>query len=203
MLDLGSRGRLHRAGRGAAQSGEEGEITLPWPGSEVPLKARCRVAWWHPPGEQAGQSSPCRPGPGLQFVEMSDVDRERLREHLEDYCRQPSPGAALPASLARGGASGRRSMKRWGTRPGPRGLSPARRPDGARGRPLHERAARGRRLRARGRRAGRHPLRARHHGPRGGRRASTPTATRVARRHDARPGGGRARPTRTRTACAR
>jgi PilZ domain-containing protein len=67
--------------------GEEGEITLPWPGSEIPLKARCRVTWWHPLGSKlASKSLPS--GAGLFFVEMSDVDRARLREHLVDYCRR-------------------------------------------------------------------------------------------------------------------
>lgn len=63
------------------------EIQIPWPGSEIPFRARCRVAWWHPEGAPlASKSLP--PGAGLQFVEMSDTDRERLRSLLVDYCRQ-------------------------------------------------------------------------------------------------------------------
>jgi hypothetical protein len=86
VLDLGLEGVfIERAEE--LPVGEEGEITLPWPGSEVPLKAHCRVAWWHPPGKKlASKSLP--PGAGLQFVDMSDIDRTRLREHLEAYCRQ-------------------------------------------------------------------------------------------------------------------
>jgi len=63
------------------------EIRVPWPGSEIPFSARCRVAWWHPEGAPlASKSLP--PGAGLQFVEMSDADRDRLRTLLVDYCRQ-------------------------------------------------------------------------------------------------------------------
>jgi hypothetical protein len=67
--------------------GETVEISLPWPGSEVPLNSRCRVAWFHTPGRKlASKSLP--PGAGLQFMEMSESDRTRLREFLEEYCRQ-------------------------------------------------------------------------------------------------------------------
>jgi hypothetical protein len=63
------------------------EIQVPWPGSEIPFRATCRVAWWHPEGAPlASKSLP--PGAGLQFVEMSSADRERLRALLVDYCRQ-------------------------------------------------------------------------------------------------------------------
>ena len=63
------------------------EIRFPWPGSEIPFSARCRVAWWHPEGGPLSSKS-LPPGAGLQFVEMSDADRERLRALLVDYCRQ-------------------------------------------------------------------------------------------------------------------
>ena len=63
------------------------EIQVPWPGSEIPFKATCRVAWWHAQGAPlASKSLP--PGAGLQFVEMSESDRERLRGLLVEYCRQ-------------------------------------------------------------------------------------------------------------------
>ena len=63
------------------------EIRFAWPGSEIPFRAECRVAWWHPEGAPlASKSLP--PGAGLQFTAMSDVDRDRLRAHLVDYCRQ-------------------------------------------------------------------------------------------------------------------
>ena len=63
------------------------EIRFAWPGSEIPFSARCRVAWWHPEGGPLSSKS-LPPGAGLQFVELSDGDRERLRMLLVDYCRQ-------------------------------------------------------------------------------------------------------------------
>ena len=67
--------------------GETLEIRFPWPGSEVPFCARCRVAWWHPSGAPLSSKS-LPPGAGLQFLEMSEADRGRLRALLMDYCRQ-------------------------------------------------------------------------------------------------------------------
>lgn len=67
--------------------GEEIEIRFAFPESEIPLQARCRVAWWHPEG--AALSSKSLPaGAGLQFVAMSEADHGRLREQLLAYCRQ-------------------------------------------------------------------------------------------------------------------
>jgi hypothetical protein len=63
------------------------EIRFAWPGSEIPFGARCRVAWWHPEGGPLSSKS-LPPGAGLQFVEMSEPDRERLRGLLVEYCRQ-------------------------------------------------------------------------------------------------------------------
>jgi hypothetical protein len=63
------------------------EIRFPWPGSEIPFRATCRVAWWHPQGAPlASKSLP--PGAGLEFTGMSDPDRDRLRSLLVDYCSQ-------------------------------------------------------------------------------------------------------------------
>jgi two-component system, cell cycle response regulator len=67
--------------------GEELEIRLPMPDSEIPLRATCRVAWWHKDGARlASKSLPA--GAGLEFIEMSEPDRARLREELVRYCRQ-------------------------------------------------------------------------------------------------------------------
>jgi hypothetical protein len=62
------------------------EIRFPWPGSEIPFSARCRVAWWHPEGGPLSSKS-LPAGAGLQFVEMSEADRERLHTLLVDHCR--------------------------------------------------------------------------------------------------------------------
>jgi hypothetical protein len=61
------------------------EMTLP--GSEVPVRAGCRVAWWHE-GDSPLASKSLPRGAGLSFVELNDTDRTRLRELLEEYCRQ-------------------------------------------------------------------------------------------------------------------
>jgi Tfp pilus assembly protein PilZ len=66
-----------------------GEVTLRMrlPGNELPFTALCRVAWWHP-GEAPLTSKSLPAGLGLEIVEASEVDRNRLREHIEEYCRQ-------------------------------------------------------------------------------------------------------------------
>ncbi len=86
MIDIGLAGAfVERAD--SLPVDEELEIRFPWPGSEVPFCARCRVAWWHPEGGPLSSKS-LPPGAGLQFVHMSDADRERLRALLVDYCGQ-------------------------------------------------------------------------------------------------------------------
>jgi hypothetical protein len=88
VIDLGLEGVFVERGE-ELPVGEEGDLTMPWPGSEVPLRAVCRVAWWHPAHEKlASKTLPA--GAGLQFVQMAESDRKRLRAHLEDYCRQDS-----------------------------------------------------------------------------------------------------------------
>ena len=63
------------------------EIRFAFPESEIPMKAKCRVAWWHQ--ENAPLSSNSLPaGAGLEFVEMSEQDRTRMRDQLLAYCRQ-------------------------------------------------------------------------------------------------------------------
>src|SRR5262245_65470706 len=67
--------------------GQELEIRFAFPESEIPMMARCRVAWWHPEG--APLSSKSLPaGAGLEFVAMSDPDRTRMRDQLLAYCKQ-------------------------------------------------------------------------------------------------------------------
>jgi Tfp pilus assembly protein PilZ len=67
--------------------GQELEIRFAFPESEIPMVARCRVAWWHK--EDAPLSSKSLPaGAGLEFVEMSEHDRTRMRDQLLAYCRQ-------------------------------------------------------------------------------------------------------------------
>lgn len=86
MIDIGLAGAFVERAESIPVD-EEIEIRFPWPGSEIPFAARCRVAWWHPEGAPLSSKS-LPPGAGLQFVDMSEHDRERLRALLVDYCRQ-------------------------------------------------------------------------------------------------------------------
>jgi hypothetical protein len=86
MIDIGLAGAFVERAESLPVD-EAMEIRFPWPGSEIPFAARCRVAWWHPEGAPLSSKS-LPPGAGLQFVDMSDADRERLRALLVDYCRQ-------------------------------------------------------------------------------------------------------------------
>ena len=63
------------------------EVEFGVPGNELPIKARCRVAWCHRKGTPL-KSKLLPAGIGLQFVEMAEADRKRLREHVLDYCRR-------------------------------------------------------------------------------------------------------------------
>ncbi len=86
VIDLGLAGVFIERHE-ALPVGDQVEIRLPMPDSEIPLQARCRVAWWHPEGAPlASKSLPA--GAGLEFVEMSESDQGRLREQLVQYCRQ-------------------------------------------------------------------------------------------------------------------
>jgi Tfp pilus assembly protein PilZ len=86
MIDIGLAGAFVERAESLPVD-EEIEIRFPWPGSEIPFAARCRVAWWHPEGAPLSSKS-LPPGAGLQFVDMSEHDRDRLRALLVDYCRQ-------------------------------------------------------------------------------------------------------------------
>jgi PilZ domain len=86
MVDLGLRGTfLERTA--AIAPGEEIEIWFPLPGNEIPVHARCRVAWSRAPaGPPHVRGLP--PGVGVEFVQMSERDGERIRQHLADHLRQ-------------------------------------------------------------------------------------------------------------------
>ena len=86
MIDIGLAGAFVERAESLPVD-EEIEIRFPWPGSEIPFAAHCRVAWWHPEGAPLSSKS-LPPGAGLQFVDMSEHDRDRLRALLVDYCRQ-------------------------------------------------------------------------------------------------------------------
>ena len=68
-------------------AGEEVELRFPLPGNEIPIVARCRVAWFHAEGVKL-QSKALPPGLGLEFVHLSEADHERLRRHLLEHLRK-------------------------------------------------------------------------------------------------------------------
>ena len=63
------------------------EVEFGVPGNELRIKARCRVAWCHKKGAPM-RTKTLPSGIGLQFVEMADADKARLREHVLEYCRR-------------------------------------------------------------------------------------------------------------------
>lgn len=69
--------------------GEAVLIRFPLPGNELPVVARCRVAWIHKPGE-ALVSKDLPPGAGMEFVEVSEEDSRRIREHVVAHCQRPA-----------------------------------------------------------------------------------------------------------------
>jgi len=86
MLDIGLAGAFVERTQPLDHDEPVG-IRFSWPGSELPFEARCRVAWWHPQGAPLSSKS-LPPGAGLQFVELSEANQDRLRSLLLDYCSQ-------------------------------------------------------------------------------------------------------------------
>ena len=83
LVDLGVAGVFAERAR-PLPAGERVTLSFRLPGNDHPVRAVCRVAWWHPPeGPGASRSLPA--GLGLEFVEIAEQDRERLRRHLLDY----------------------------------------------------------------------------------------------------------------------
>ena len=86
MVDLGLRGTFLERTEALAP-GEEIEIWFTLPGNEIRVHARCRVAWSRGP-DAPGSVRALPPGIGVEFVEMSERDGERIRQHLADHLRQ-------------------------------------------------------------------------------------------------------------------
>jgi hypothetical protein len=87
ILDLGVQGVFVE--RPGLPLGETVVVSFQLPGNEIPVVARCRVAWQHESGRNL-RSKQLPPGVGLEFVELSDQDRARIRERVEEhYLRGP------------------------------------------------------------------------------------------------------------------
>src|SRR5688500_16906173 len=85
MMDLGLKGVFIER-KAPLPLGDEVRVRFPLPGNEIPVEARCRVAWWHAP-EQALLSKSLPTGMGLEFVEVLNRGDERVRAFVEGYLR--------------------------------------------------------------------------------------------------------------------
>ncbi len=103
LVDLGLSGSFVELAEPPA-AGEPVELSFRLPGNDIPLVVGCRVAWRHTRDERPSQLPP---GAGLEFVEVSASNRERLRAHLVDHLRsargarrfaRPWPGGAGDSS---------------------------------------------------------------------------------------------------------
>ena len=90
LMDLGVAGAFAEREQ-PLPVGEKVTLSFPLPGNDHPIRATCRVAWWHPPGGRlVSKSLPA--GIGLEFVEISERDRARLHAHLLDYLGRDTMG---------------------------------------------------------------------------------------------------------------
>lgn len=67
-------------------AGAEVEVSFRLPGNELPIVARCRVAWWRAP-DLALRSKTLPAGLGLEFLEMDGEAARRIRGYLTEYLR--------------------------------------------------------------------------------------------------------------------
>ncbi len=86
LIDVGMAGVFveHAAG---LPVGESVTVRFPLPGNEIPIVARCRVAWRHDAGSRL-VSKALPPGVGLEFVEVAAKDMARIREHLDAHLQR-------------------------------------------------------------------------------------------------------------------
>jgi Tfp pilus assembly protein PilZ len=85
VVDLGLRG-LFLERTQPLETGQEIEVWFALPGNEIPVHARCRVAWWR--SAEAAARTRTTSGVGVEFVELSDHGRERVRRHLLEYLQR-------------------------------------------------------------------------------------------------------------------
>jgi Tfp pilus assembly protein PilZ len=85
VVDLGVRGVFIERPQPLAP-GQEIELWFPLPGNEIAVHARCRVAWWR--SAEAAARSRTTVGIGVEFVEISDGDAQRVRRHLLEYLQR-------------------------------------------------------------------------------------------------------------------
>src|SRR5687768_14144373 len=62
------------------------EVTFRLPGNELPVVARCRVAWWRAPAMDL-KSKTLPAGLGLEFLDLDGDGAGRIRAYLSEYLR--------------------------------------------------------------------------------------------------------------------
>jgi hypothetical protein len=90
LIDLGLLGVFveHAA---PMEVGAAVEIRFSFPENDRPVVAGCRVAWWQPAKVRPAVPAAVRAlpaGAGLEFVELSDIDKTRLRDYIGAYYRR-------------------------------------------------------------------------------------------------------------------
>jgi Tfp pilus assembly protein PilZ len=88
LVDLGVCGAFVEREQ-ALPVGERVQLSFPLPGNVNRIQVTCRVAWWHSPSA-ALVTKALPAGLGLEFVEMPEADRDRLRGHLLEYLSRKS-----------------------------------------------------------------------------------------------------------------
>lgn len=68
--------------------GDMVDLELVLPGNEIPMRARCRVAWSHKADGERLHSKSLPSGIGLEIVDAAPVHLELMRELLEAYLQQ-------------------------------------------------------------------------------------------------------------------
>src|SRR5512147_3243700 len=68
--------------------GEMVDLELVLPGNDIPMRARCRVAWSHMAEAERLHSKSLPSGIGLEIVEADPIHLDLVRELLEAYLQQ-------------------------------------------------------------------------------------------------------------------
>jgi hypothetical protein len=85
LIDLSVRGIFVERSE-PLPAGSLAEATFRLPGNELPIVARCRVAWWRAP-DMTLSSKTLPSGVGLEFVDMDGEAARRIRGYLSEYLR--------------------------------------------------------------------------------------------------------------------
>ena len=82
-FDLGMRGLFVERAEPLPRDGDV-RVHFRIPGNEIPVEARCRVAWWHAPDAPL-VSKRLPAGNGLEFRDLDEAVARRLRAYIVDH----------------------------------------------------------------------------------------------------------------------